>query len=112
MGFEGTAKNAKQTANLKKVTDLLTKDYNLFLIDEAAGCTVIKRKLEADNHKKEHSEYEYEIEYKCKDISKIKTLDVNIFRDIESLNEVTVQLVTEATQKEVKLTRTDSKVEL
>ncbi len=114
VGFEGKAKTKEHKDRLKKVTELLTKDYNLFLIDEAAGCKVIKRKLDSDSndHGAGHSEYEYEIEYKCKDIAKAKELDVNIFRDIESLNEVTVQLVTEKIQKEVKLNRTSSKVEL
>jgi len=112
VGFEGAPKTAKQKEDLKRMTDLMTKEYSLFMIDEAAGCKVTERKLETDNHEKTHTEYNYEIEYKCKDASKVKVLDVNIFRDIETLNEVTVQLVTQRSQKQVKLTRTSSKVEL
>lgn len=112
VGFEGAPKTAAQKENLKRMTDLMTNEYSLLMIDETAGCTVTKRKLETDNHDKTHSEYDFEIDYTCKDLSKVKTMDVNLFRDLESLNELTVQLVTHRSQKAVKLNRTNSKIEL
>ena len=72
---------------------------------------VTKRELEKEDEKN-HTDYEYTIEYKCADISKVTQLDVNIFRDIETLKEVVVQLVTDKTQKELKLGPTNSKIEL
>ena len=114
VGFEGKAKTDKHKQQLKTVTDLLTKEYQLFNLPEAAGCKVTQRKFKADHDDKhpDHSDYEYEIEYKCTDISKVKELDVNLFRDVESLKNITVQLVTEKGQKEVKLTPTSSKITL
>lgn len=112
VGFEGAPKTAKQKEDLKRMTDLMTKEYSLLMLDEAADCKVTQRKLETDNHDKTHTEYDYEINYKCKDASKVKVIDVNIFRDIETVNEITVQLVTQRSQKQVKLTRTSSKIEL
>lgn len=109
VGFEGEAKTKEHKDNLKKVTDLLTKDYNLFLMSEEAGCKVTKRDLNTD-HKKGHSDYEYKIEYECSDISKVTELDVNLFRDIETMKKITVQLVTETDQKSFKLSPTASKI--
>ena len=117
VGFEGKAKTKQHKENLKTVTDLLTKDYSLFIIPEGAGCNVTKRKLESEHDDKDHggkghSGYEYEVEYKCKDISKITELDVNLFRDIQSLTEITVQVVTEKEQKSAKLTSTETVLKL
>lgn len=117
VGFEGKAKTKEQRENLKTVTNLLTQDYQLFTLPESAGCTVTKRKLEAEHDDDDHggighSGYEYEIEYKCKDISKVTELDINIFRDIQSLSEIQVQLVTEKEQKSLKVKSTETQISL
>lgn len=114
VGFEGKAKTQEQKDNLKSVTNLLTKDYALLTIPESAGCVVTKRKLESDHddHGKDHTSYEYEVKYKCKNTSKVTEFDFNLFRDIQSLSEVAVQVVTESTQKSFVLKSTETKINL
>lgn len=113
VGFEGQPKNDKQKKTLEKITNTFTTDYNLFLIDEDAGCEVTSRKLEKkEGSDSDHGDFEYTTQYKCKDISKIHKLDVNLFRDIDTLKEVAVVLVTEKIQKELKIYPTKSKIEI
>jgi hypothetical protein len=113
MGFEGTPKTPANKKSLKTVTDLMTKEYSMFILNDDAGCTVTKRDLHKEESKDVvHSDYEYIMTYKCKDLSKIKELEVNLFRDIGSLKQLTVQVVTEKSEKEVKLSPTDSKITL
>lgn len=111
VGFEGKPKTDSQKKTLEKVTNTFSKDYNLFLIDEDAGCEVTTRKLEKDDDDG-HSEFEYKTKYTCKDISKVHKLDANLFRDINTLKEVSVELVTEKIQKELKIYPTKSKIEI
>lgn len=113
IGFEGKPRNEKQKHTLAKITDMFNKTYNLFLIADEAGCSVNSRKLEGkEDEDHDHTDYEYSIKYKCKDISKIKQLDVNLFRDLDTLKEVTVELITETAQKELKIYPTKSKIDI
>lgn len=114
VGFEGKPTTDKQKKTLEKVTKTFTTDYNLFLISEDAGCVVKERKLDKDQDTKgdHHTEFEFTIKYQCKDISKVKVLDANLFRDIDTLKEVNVEVATEKNQKELKIYPTKSKIEL
>lgn len=110
VGFEGFATTRAQKNAAKSIQTLMTTEYNLYLTDDAAECVPSKRSLDQDF--KAHGDYTFKMDYTCKNISKLKALDVNVFRDIESLNELNVQLRSLETKKNLKLNRTENKIDL
>jgi hypothetical protein len=110
VGFEGSPKTQKQKDTNNRIVKTMSQEYNLLLTDDAAECVGGKRSFNQEFT--EHGDDTLKMEYTCKDISKVKTLDVNIFRDVETLKSLTVQLVTNKEQKEIKLNRTKTQIEL
>lgn len=112
VGFEGTPKTKEQKENLEKVTQTLNTDYNMLSFEPDGHCVSKSRKLSKPITKKSHTDFSYETSYECTDISSLKKIDLNLFRDIESFKEVTVKIVNGSEQKELKLGSTHSTFQL
>ncbi len=111
-GFEGEPKTKDHKEKLEQVSKLLKEEYIILTLEPEGHCSITNRTLETATQSKGHTDYAYQTTYKCKDVTSIKSIDVNLFRDIDSFKEVTVHVVSGKTQKEIKLKPTDSKFQL
>lgn len=112
MGYEGNDDLENNKKALQTVTSLLeSSSYELFIMNEDASCKVLKRKLTKEplTDKKNHVDYTYALEFLCKDLSKVTELDVNLFRDLETLKSLNVYV---NDKKPETLTPTESKIYL
>jgi hypothetical protein len=112
VGFEHPATSAADKMTLALAKETLLKPHGLFSIPEAAGCTVVKQKLESplfgdkddDDHvagepEHEHSEIHGHYQLTCSVPSVLNKLDLTeLFKNFPATKTVQVQLVTPKSQ--------------
>jgi hypothetical protein len=107
VGFEHAATTDADKMKLALARETLLKPHGLFSIPEAAGCTVVKAKLEsplfgdkdddgdADEHEHEHSEIHGHYQFTCSVPAVLNKLDLTqLFTSFPATQTIQVQLVT------------------
>lgn len=110
IGFEHKPKNDQEKATIQEIKNKIETEFTGITVPE--GCEVKKRGFDVDYKKGGHAEVEIEVDLKCKDVAKIKNLEVLIFQSFPKIKHVNVNIVTESAQKTADITPSNYKVNL
>ncbi|MEL6239850.1 MAG: DUF2796 domain-containing protein [Pseudomonadota bacterium] len=113
VGFEYAAESDEDKALVEAGLKILSDPTNLFVLPDAAGCSVTEAKAElhgeeehhGDDHGHEdhaeeagedaHSEFHAEYLMSCADVTRLTRIELAYFSQFENAEELEVQLVTE-----------------
>ena len=102
VGFEHKPKTKTQKKRVAKLQESLKDPANVVLFDKSLGCALkdYEEEIEYDG---DHSEWEGEYKFKCKDGTRIKSFEVTLLKNQKKLHNLKVQLVHGNVQKVYKL---------
>jgi hypothetical protein len=114
LGFEHEPKTAAEKLAFDKLMKDFKNTYEIFSFDSKAKCKVTERKFEVEkvSPKEQHMDFNYTVKYDCSNFEKVKTIDVNLFKDFKSLREIKVQLVVPDKQSSQVLTPQNSQIQV
>jgi len=115
VGFEHPANSQGDKQAVIRVTKLLKNGGALFVLPKNAQCGLIDSDVESpliekQNHSTEHSssdghtEFHANYEFKCKNVSALNEMDIQLLHTFEGIHELRVQMISDQGQSAKEMT--------
>ena len=113
VGFEHAPENEKQKSQINKALAIFKDKKGVFMPTPAAGCKITGHSAEFESDPSSgHAGFHVRWEMSCSNPSKIKNLSTSFFKSFPKAEEIEVEVVSEAGQKEIEWEKDQNKIQL
>jgi hypothetical protein len=139
VGFENTPKNEQEHEKIEQAEEILSHPEQILLLSSSAGCVIehvsVTNTLEEhddheghdhdeheghdhdeheghDHDESSHGEFTVEYHFECENFDQLKDINTTWFKHFPSTEEISVNLLTDTTQKAVELNQNSTRIKL
>ena len=113
VGFEHAPENEKQKSQINKALAIFKDKKGVFMPTPAAGCKITGHSAEFESDPSSgHAGFHVKWKMSCSNPSKIKNLSTSFFKSFRKAEEIEVEVVSDAGQKEIEWEKDQNKIKL
>jgi len=113
VGFEHAPENEKQQSQIKKALAIFKDKKGVFMLTSAAGCKITSQSAEFESDPSSgHAGFHVKWKMSCSNPSKVRNLSTSFFKSFPKAEEIEVEVVSDAGQKEIEWEKDQNKIKL